>query len=310
MKRFMILLLTAAAALLLFTGCVPAEQPESSGSEAPDTSSSASSGDGSQGESEQPENPDGSTPPDQGQEGDKPDTKPSQPEEDGKEPLSEDGEQTARQAYAKVLLNLLNDHVFPDGRSDNFDSSYSMADNRFAVCDVDGDGREELVLEYVSTSVAAHRGLVMDYDPKEEKVRIQLDEYPAPAFFDNGAVLVHWSHNQGKGGAFWPYSLYIYRPEQDSYSFVGSVDAWDSSIDTENYPKDVDTSKSGFVYYISSGASQEGAAPVDASDYQAWLDPYIGKADIIQVDFKSLTEENIRQITDDVTQETGENPAP
>ena len=180
-----------------------------------------------------------------------------------------------------------------------------MSDNKFAVLDVDGDGREELVLEYMSTIVAAHRGMVMDYDPEEDQIRIQLDEYPAPAFFDNGAILVHWSHNQGKGGAFWPYSLYVYRPEQDSYSFVGSVDAWDRNIDTENYPDDVDTSKSGFVYYISSGAHSGEADPVDSTVYQAWLDPYIGQADIMPVEFLNLTEENIRHITDDVTQETG-----
>ena len=300
MKRFMILLLAAAAAVLLLAGCTRNDPEE-------DTPPGASSSASSQEDASQEEGIGQAEPPDQSEE--EPPAPAPQPEpepEPAPEPLTEpEPARTARQAYADALNTLLHDHVFPDGRADGFEESYSMADNRFAVCDVDGDGREELVLEYVSTCMAGHRGLVMDYDPKEDRVYIQLDEYPAPAFFDNGAVLVHWSHNQGKGGAFWPYSLYVYRPEQDSYSFVGSVDAWDSTIDTENYPAEVDASKSGFVYYISSGAHDGALEPVDSAVYQAWLDPYIGKADIMQVSFVSLTEENIRQITDDVTQETG-----
>ncbi len=213
----------------------------------------------------------------------------------------------ARQAYADALTRLLEEHVYPDGRPDGFTGEFhSMDENRFCIYDVDRDGREELVLKFLAGEVDDHRAMVLDYDEAEGRLWVQLDEYPSLAFFENGAVLVHWAYNQGRGGAFWPYSLYVYRPESDSYSFVGSVDAWDRTIDTDQYPYEVDVSQTGFVYYLSTGGAPS-IEPVDDTVYQQWLAPYVGDAHQAVLTYHPLTQENIRQITDAVTQ-TGAAP--
>lgn len=149
--------------------------------------------------------------------------------------------------------------------------------NRFSVCDVDGDGREELILLYTTTIVAGERGFVYDWDEATGELRKQLEEFPLLTFYDNGAVMAGWSHNQGNGGSFWPYFLYQYLPETDSYQQVGAVDAWDKALGLEGYPDEVDASKTGFVYYITTEGDITWDHPVDASQYQAWLAPTWGR---------------------------------
>ena len=168
-----------------------------------------------------------------------------------------------------------------------------MAQNQFAVWDVDGDGREELILLYTTTIVAGERGFVFDWDEASGELRTQLEDFPLLTFYENGAVMAGWSHNQGKGGSFWPYFLYQDLPETDRYQKVGAVDAWDKALGLEGYPDEVDASKTGFVYYITTEGDITWDHPVDAAQYQAWLASYLGEAGEIAIPYAALTAENI-----------------
>lgn len=127
-------------------------------------------------------------------------TDPVESEEESPMPAS------AREAYAQALEKLMNDYTLPDGTdcSADFDPEYggplgTMEENLFAVADVDGDGEEELVLRYLTTSTAGQRGLVSSWDPSGGLKTTEFAN-PALAFYENGAVREDWSHNQGKGG--------------------------------------------------------------------------------------------------------------
>lgn len=63
--------------------------------------------------------------------------------------------------------------------------------------------------------------------PDGEELRLVLSEFPALTFYENGTVTADWSHNQGRAGRFWPYTLYQYSPDSGVYEETGSVDAWD-----------------------------------------------------------------------------------
>lgn len=160
---------------------------------------------------------------------------------------------SARKAYAAALKTLLDTNVLPDGTdfSDGYIGSIQdrerMAENKFTVYDVDGDGREELVLLYAAApAMAGMAGFVYDYDAQKQALRSQLTEFPALTFYENGAVKADWSHNQGKAGdGFWPYNLYLYDQETDSYQEAASVDAWDRETFPEEYPSTADTSGTG-----------------------------------------------------------------
>ena len=211
---------------------------------------------------------------------------------------------SARAAYGAALKTLLDNNILPDGT--DYSSGYigsisereSMASNQFSVYDVDGDGREELILLYTTTMVAGERGLVFDWDEATGELRKQLDEFPLLTFYESGTVQAGWSHNQGKGGAFWPYNLYVYDAEADSYRQVGSVDAWDRTVGSEAYPDEVDESGSGFVYYIYEDLETEWDKidPVDEAEYREWLSPYVGDGAELPIPFVELTAEQIQML--------------
>lgn len=204
-------------------------------------------------------------------------------------------------AYADALENLIQNHIFPNGAevSELLDD---MAQNKFALCDVDNDGKEELLLMYTTASMAGMTGYVFAYDTETNKLQTELREFPLLTFYDNGIIKAGWSHNQGLAGEnFWPYNLYQYVPETDSYVLVGMVDAWDKSYpgaaDQNNpFPSDIDKSGTGFVYYIMRDGQYDTTHPQDASEYNAWINSYIENASEIQIQYMDLTEENIAQI--------------
>ena len=202
----------------------------------------------------------------------------------------------ARQAFAAALEQVVREQIMPDGSDCSGDGYPSMENNQFAVCDVDGDGEEELILLYTTASTAGHRGFVCSWEEATGALDIQLDAYPLFTFYESGAVQVGWSHNQGKGGAFWPYDLYRYDSFLDTYVNVGAVDAWDESLPVEGYPSEVDQSESGFVYYIETDGYFDWEDPLDAAVYEAWRYPYVRNGREVQPEYLSLTEENIQRI--------------
>ncbi|GIP32807.1 lipoprotein [Paenibacillus sp. J2TS4] len=206
-------------------------------------------------------------------------------------------------AYFTALENLIQNHILPDGVDDSGEQLGDMAENKFAVCDVDNDGREELILLYTTTYQGGWAGYVLAYDAETKKLQMKLREFTLLTFYDNGIIKAGWHHNQGLAGDFWPYSLYQYVPDSDSYVLVGMVDAWDknyfrSETDKQNnpYPSDIDKSGTGFVYYIMEAEQYDNTHPVDASEYNEWVNAHIGDASKIQIQYMDLTEENISQI--------------
>lgn len=206
-------------------------------------------------------------------------------------------------AYYAALENLIQNRVLPDGMEDYCEQSGDMSENEFALCDVNSDGRDELILIYTTTCGANWTGYVLDYDAETKKLKTELKEFTVLAFYDNGIVKADWSHNQGLGGDFWPYSLYKYVPGSDSYVLVGMVDAWDknyfrSEEEEKNnpFPDDIDKSGTGFVYYVMEDGKYDNTHPIDASEYNEWVKSHMGDASKIQIQYEPLTEENISQL--------------
>ena len=205
-------------------------------------------------------------------------------------------------AYFTSLENLIKNHILPDGTAGGEEQLGDMSENKFAVHDVDNDGKEELILLYSTTITAGMAGYVFDYDIEAGALQTQLYEYPALTFYNNGIVKALWSHNQGRAGDhFWPYNLYKYVPDSDSYILVGMVDAWDKNYagtDDQNnpIPGDIDKSGTGIVYYIMEEGQYDDTHTIDASEYNEWVTAYIGNASEIQIQYMDLTEENISRI--------------
>lgn len=201
----------------------------------------------------------------------------------------------ARKIYAATLRNLLYSNILPDGTQAEMPAGTS---SQFAVADVDADGKEELVLLYDPGVMANTVGYIIGYDTETENIYLQLEEFPAFAFLKNGNLKALSSHNQ-TWGAMWPYSLYQYLPDSDSYQLSGYVYSEDKNIFEANgvperYPDDADVSGTGTVYYV--GSNTWSTTPIDEADYIAWLEAKQGNAAELKIDYLSFTEENILAI--------------
>lgn len=174
-----------------------------------------------------------------------------------------------------------------------------LSENCFAVADVDGDGREEMVLYFTTASTADHRGMILGYDEDRGEIHIQLVAFPDMEFYENGAVKVLYSHNQ-IGGALWPYTLYVYDAETDSYWQEAIVYSWEKKIRAVNdrgepFPDELDRSGAGVIYYVEPDGWND-SNPMDRVDYLAWERETLGDSEQLTLQFLPLTEENIAAI--------------
>ena len=216
------------------------------------------------------------------------------PEGDGQE-----GPEMA--AYAAALEEIYTNHTFPDGKDFGFDGFHDMSENKFAVYDIDSDGKKELIVLYTTTYMAGMTGTVYAYDSSSGTLRAELQEFPLLTFYDNGAVVAEWSHNQGMAGDFWPYTVYSYNSGTDTYEQTAMVDAWDKSVGEKDYegnsfPDDIDADGDGLVYYIMPGGTYEKNTPVDFEEYTKWRESSIGQAQPLEIPYLELTEDNIKKL--------------
>lgn len=205
-------------------------------------------------------------------------------------------------AYQEALETLLNEHRFPEDAESRTFFGDTPSGDQFAVFDVDGDGRDELILTYTDTTMAEMGASIYDYDAEQDCLVQELAAFPMLTFYDNGVIQADWSHNQGLAGEFWPYTLYQYDKDADCYNPVGMVDAWDKAMFPEDFegnpfPEDVDVSHSGYVYYIMEYANYNTDHPVDEAEYQAWREGWLQGAGELTVPYQDLTEENISNLT-------------
>ena len=176
-------------------------------------------------------------------------------------------------------------------------------ESRFAMCDVDEDGRDELVV--ISKTEDGETETVFD-GSKEEY-------HGSPAvFYHNGAALTEgdampsWylpvtsatgdtdTSEPPQTDGFTPYHLYQYDAEWDGYYEVVYVDRLDLATlekggHADEYPEDADTSGSGFVYLIGNGA------PVDVTEYALWRSSW--ETEEIVISFTELTPETVGGVT-------------
>ncbi len=204
-------------------------------------------------------------------------------------------------AYVSILEGVYGNHSFPDGYDYGFDDYYDISENQFAVYDIDRDGKEELIIQYVTTASAGMIEKIYDFNSSTNTVTEEFSEFPNLTYYDNGVIEAGWSHNQGLAGEFWPYTLYRYDRESDTYVEEEMVDAWDKSLSETNYdgepfPEDADKDGDGIVYYIMPDGKYELNAPADSEEYNQWHDSYVKGAEKVAVPYRNLSEENINSI--------------
>lgn len=207
-----------------------------------------------------------------------------------------------RHYYGGILSQIIAAWQLPDGELDTSaleTGGGEMEKNYFAVTDIDGDGREELIVNYVNAIMAGMMVVIYDYDPVLGELKRELTEFPALTFYDNGVIKAEASHNHTQG-EFWPFVLYQYEPGSDSYVEIGGVTAWDKEIAAVSYegqpfPDELDADGDGTVFAIWGGAESSGGSAeykYDQADYEEWIQSAIGGAKELSIEYLPMKYES------------------
>lgn len=217
-----------------------------------------------------------------------------------------------RHQYGGVLSQIIAAWQLPDGELDTSalnDGFGKMSDNHFAVTDIDNDGREELIVSYSNAIMAGMMEIIYDYDPVLGVLKRELTEWPALTYYDNGIIKAEASHNHSRG-EFWPFALYQYQADTDTYLQIGYVSAWDKEIaakwdDGQPFPDELDTDGDGTLFQICKEGEEVSFAYEDFKYNQADVDEWFGgylagaptDAKQISIDYQPMEYESFADFT-------------
>jgi len=204
-----------------------------------------------------------------------------------------------RHYYGGILSQLIAAWQLPDGRIFCFSDYDEMEKNQFAVADIDRDCREELLIKWTNTITAGEFQAIYDYNPVDGEVKLELHETPSLIFYDNGVIMAEWLHNQVPPTDFWPFTLYQYEPESDSYVEAGSVRAWDK-MEEWDFPDEKDVDGDGRVYEIEKPGEEysdyEGFK-YNQADFDEWFGGFTEGAKEFPVDYQPIAYESFANFT-------------
>ena len=181
--------------------------------------------------------------------------------------------------YLEIIRNVCNKNVWADGSAVVSDSSVDLSENEYGVLDIDGDGRKELVISIKNTSNAEMILMIYDYNPDTDKLTEQKSAYPRIDVYDNGTFVQRASHNHTYSLDVWPYTLYTYNAEADSYDAVASIAGWEKQYYSEGFPESADADGDGMVYEVTTYKDgdmsvSDGTVYMDADRYNEWRIQY------------------------------------
>lgn len=218
-----------------------------------------------------------------------------------------------RHKYNGVLSQLTCALQLPEGDMIEapYESNAEMAENTYAITDIDGDGYEELIIDYSTASMAGMFTVIYGYNPETDTLTQELISFPSLTFYDNGIVKEDASHNHSYG-EFWPFELYQYDAGTDSYLPIGYVDSWSKELSSTYYdysseqeipfPDDLDTDQDGILYNIQEGDPENYTWNYEdyhynEADFQKWYDSHLNNAKEITLKYQPIDSDNFTVYT-------------
>lgn len=225
-----------------------------------------------------------------------PDATPSEPSSGERAEVKNEG----LAEYQAALLQIVSEYIYPDGTDTGFDSSYgSIEDNQFALCDVNGDGVDELIVRFTTAPMAGNTEVIYAFQKADGTLKQILTASPNLTYYMNGIIKEDWSHGSELASeGYWPYTLYQYDAAEGSFEELAQVNMWSKAVATvdykgDPYPDDIDTEGAGTVFIL--GGPDE-VKTVSKSDYEQWLADTMGDPAKLDIPYQALSEENITSL--------------
>lgn len=183
------------------------------------------------------------------------------------------------EVYRELIKGMMDVGAFPE--TSGVECEGAFYENHYAVMDIDGDGQEELLIDFANADYMAAMALyIYDYDRETKEIYIEFAGYPEITVYDHGYLREEASHNHGRSNLddFWPYRLWKYNAEEDQYELIADMDAWQKQIYDDvdpdpEFPDEKDTDGDGIVYYAYSSYG-EPEMIMDHAEYEAWCEQY------------------------------------
>lgn len=202
--------------------------------------------------------------------------------------------------YQAALRQIVSEHIYPDGTDTGFDSSFgSMEDNQFALCDVNGDGVDELIVRFTTAPMAGNAETVYTFQQADGTLEQIFTASPNLTYYANGIIKEDWSHGSELAAeGYWPYTLYQYDATDGSFQELAQVNMWSKAVADvdfkgDPYPDEIDTEGAGTVFIL--GIADE-VKTVSKSDYEQWLTDTMGDPSELNIPYQALSEENIKAL--------------
>ena len=226
--------------------------------------------------------------------------------------------------YMEILEQIMTEGHDSNGREYYWNEPRNFENNCFAILDVDNDGRQELLFNFNESYMGDMCEVVYEYDEETDILREELTTWVSTDYYSNGMVKVDASHNHGKdpeGRGIWPYMVYQYDEERDSYQLLYSVDSWDGHVNEEDFPDELDMNGDKLLYCVmveeagakgnisgnmsaevsesiqeDTSAGSSGMIIFDWEEYSAWAEKLMPEWSRIHVSYHRMTEDFMERV--------------
>lgn len=165
----------------------------------------------------------------------------------------------------------------------------------FAYLDADGDGHKELLFN-CDRGLPLHYIVGMDTEARPGNVlKIENEFAGSCELYNNGLIKSEWNHNQTSMD-FWPYTMFQYDADEDLYQVKYHVYAADQTIYSEAYSEEADLDGNGTTCIYYEDDSEESKVSMDDSEVIALENELTGGADLIEIEWLEINDENIRAV--------------
>ncbi len=209
-----------------------------------------------------------------------------------------------RNKYYESLIKLINTNKLPDNTQFTTFEGESVDDgeeNKYSICDIDNDGKEELILSLGGTYTYAMIGQIYGYDAEKDELYSELSNAgPSDLWkvYTNGVITDPFIHKYDISGTldFWGYYMYTYDDSNDRFNRKYELLAWDGSIYEEDYsgkkfPASIDKDNNKAVYSYSTNGNN--ISWLDDKDYNNWFNNQIGSGSTLNITFNRINYNDI-----------------
>lgn len=190
--------------------------------------------------------------------------------------------------FANALVSL-SENSLPVGVSK---SEMEVKFNRYAVCDVDGDKKEELILVYDDADSLYMSEYICVYDENNSRVKVIFKGIPYITVYKDGTLKSEITANQPLSDDIRPYQIYKVEPGKGNYKLEYYIEGWDKKEYQKDskgneFPVAEDVDNDGFVYVVYDSSYNK--VVMDNNDFKEFIDEKIDeeqRVDIIYSDIR------------------------